>query len=330
MLGAHEVVIDLVPEFFPDRDTAKDPMVTGSRIKSFLLNELGFALSSTGALNRATPFLERSIAFDLQANDKIFAGDSYENLSELKIRLGVLAEAADHANEALNLAIQTEDKRQQATSFGWVALLAALRGMPADEAFDSAERLQRETQPTLEHLYSHRGIQHANYLRRRGDHERARRITDANRAICETARWLDDLSHCHRVLGDLDTVDGQAERARNNYESALKLARSISRLDVLIDALSAYGRFLARHGKDAIGLLNEALRLERNGGYRLYEVDVRVGLAWASLQKNHSGAARREAGQAQRMSADMGYAWGREDADEVLAAIAEKFGDQPT
>ena len=131
------------------------------------------------------------------------------------------------------------------------------------------------------------------------------------------------------MLGDLDTVDGQPERARDNYQTALKLARSISRLDVLIEALSAYGRFLARHGEEAIGLLNEALRLARNGGYRLYEVDVRIGLAWASLQKDESVAARREAGQAQRMSEDMGYAWGREDADEVRAAIAKKFGEQP-
>jgi tetratricopeptide (TPR) repeat protein len=202
--------------------------------------------------------------------------------------------------------------------------------MPADEAFDSAERLERDINPAIEHLYSLRGIQHADDLRRRGDHERARRVTDANRAICDRKHWPDDLSGCHRVLGDLDTVDGQPERARDNYQTALKLARSISRLDVLIQALSAYGRFLARHGEDATGVLNEALRLARNGGYRLYEVDVRVGLAWASLQTNESAAARREAGQAQRMSTDMGYAWGREDADEVLAAIAQKFGEQPT
>ena len=88
------------------------------------------------------------------------------------------------------------------------------------------------------------------------------------------------------MLGDLNTVDSQPERARHNYQTALKLARAIPRLDIRIEALSAYGHFLACQGEDAMGELSEALRLARNGGYRLYEVDVRVRLAWARMQEN--------------------------------------------
>ena len=53
--------------------------------------------------------------------------------------------------------------------------------------------------------------------------------------------------------------------------------------------------------------LNEALGYAVDGGYRLYEVDIRVALAWAHLAAGDRQAARAEAERAQHMSADMGY-----------------------
>jgi hypothetical protein len=67
--------------------------------------------------------------------------------------------------------------------------------------------------------------------------------------------------------------------------------------------------------------LNEALEYARAGGYRLYEADIRIGLAWAHLVAGDKAAARDEALYARRLSLEMGYYWGKKDAEEVLAEI---------
>ena len=91
-----------------------------------------------------------------------------------------------------------------------------------------------------------------------------------------------------------------------------------------IETLLARGRWTARHLRDsatAFSDLNEALDYTVDGSYRIYEADIRLGLAWAHLAAGDTNRARQEAERAQRMSADMGYHWGQVDAAEVLAAL---------
>ena len=86
------------------------------------------------------------------------------------------------------------------------------------------------------------------------------------------------------------------------------------------------GRWAARNPKslgDLSGLpdLNEALGYAVDGGYRIYEADARIGLAWAHLAAGDSSA-----GRAQQMSAQMGYHWGQVDATEALAVAIPARG----
>ncbi len=93
------------------------------------------------------------------------------------------------------------------------------------------------------HLYSICGIWHADHLRRVGQPDYARRVTEANLEICERNRWTFMVSMCHRVLGDLDGDQDQHESAGAHYDQALKMARGITLRDVLIEALLARGRW---------------------------------------------------------------------------------------
>jgi tetratricopeptide (TPR) repeat protein len=154
--------------------------------------------------------------------------------------------------------------------------------------------------------------------------------------------WPDDTSRCHRVLGDLDLELGSYESAREHYESALKIARSISIQFVLIEALLARGRFLAKvsqtseiskisGGSQAFSDLNEALGYCLEGGYRRYEADVRVALAWAylAISDQQSAISNKEkakasAERALQMSNEMGYHWGKVDAGEVIERIENR------
>ena len=152
----------------------------------------------------------------------------------------------------------------------------------------------------------------------------------------------------------LDFDSGNPESARTHYESALKIARSISYRAVLIEALLARGRFYAKANvgatrpaktetaagiegsplplTDAFNDLNEALNYAVEGGYRIYEADIRVALAWAHLNSPRPlagegqgvRAAKVEAERALQMSQEMGYHWGVVDAEEVLDVIARR------
>jgi hypothetical protein len=122
----------------------------------------------------------------------------------------------------------------------------------------------------------------------------------------------------------LDSDVGEHTSARAHYESALKIARGIQRRDVLIQALLAHGRWQAKHMKDArvaFSDLNEALNYCVEGGYRIYETDVRIALGWGYLANDEKQNAKQSAERALQMSNEMGYYWGKVDAEKVLKVI---------
>ena len=171
------------------------------------------------------------------------------------------------------------------------------------------------------------GIWLANHLRRSNDELTAQRVTEENLRYCNQFHWEFLVSQCHRVLGDLDSDAGDHESARAHYESALKIARSISNRDVLIEALLARGMWQAKYMKDANAAfsdLNEALGYCVESGYRIYEADVRVALAWAYLANGEKQKAKESAERALQMSNEMGYHWGKVDAKEVLERIESR------
>ncbi len=350
-LGAWETDLALMLEFFPTSDTSQEPQMSDPKDKSLILNEAGLCLMSLGRLGEAAPFYERANQIKLNiTEDWNNASIGYQNLADLHAHLGALAASAEAAGQALALARRTEDKRNERDSLAYQAWAAHLQGdvAAAGAAFARAETLGREVDTTKRYRYSLAGILHADHLRRAGDAGYARRVTEANLEICERNRWPDDLSRSHRVLGDLDAGAGQHEAAGGHYDAALKIARGISRRDVLIEALLARGRWTARHrgltGREdpsglAYGDLDEALAYAVEGGYRIYEADCRVALAWAHLadlalspspaRRGTVEAARAEAERARQMSADMGYHWGEVDAQEVLDSLNPPAGLEP-
>jgi tetratricopeptide (TPR) repeat protein len=339
-LGANETSVALMLEFFPGGDTSQEPQVSDPRYKSWILNEVGLCLMNLGRLGEAAPFFESKTAMQLEYEDWRNASSGYQNLAELHVHLGALAASAEAAREALALARRAEDKFGECQSMAFQALAAHLSGEleAASEIFQQSEALERERESDTRYLYSNRGIFHADHLRRAGDPstgsgqaaDYARRVTEANLKWAEGYPAPADLSRSHRVLGDLDVSEGEHESARQHYDEAPRIARGITRRDVLIEALLARGRWAAKDPKglrDPSGLdqafsdLNEALGYAVDGGYRIYEADIRIGLAWAHLAAGDTNRARQEAERAQRMSADMGYYWGQVDAAEVLAAL---------
>ena len=352
-LGAYETALAIRSEFFPNGDTSKEPQVSDPRDKSWLLNGVGLCLMSLGRLDQAVPFYERAVAGYSDMEDWHNASIGYQNLAGLHAHLGTLAESADAAREALALARRAENKQDEWASLAYQARAIHLHGDldAANVVFKQAEAVLQEDEPSTHYLDRNPGIWYAEHLRRLGDAVTARRVTEVNLETCERNRWAFLVSMCHRVLGDLSADEGDHESARAHYDEALRIARSITHRHSLIEALLARGRWAARNPKglgDPSGLsdLNEALVYAVDGGYRIYEADVRVALAWTHLAEALTpsaalragpgpsprgrgealAAARQEAERAQQMSVQMDYHWGQVDAAEVLAALDEPAG----
>lgn len=357
-LGAYETDLSVMFEFLPDDDTTKDPQTSKSDYNRFILNEIGLCLMNLGRLREAVPFYERVAKSALDEQNWEHATAVYQNLADLHAQLGALEASAEAARQALDLARKAEDKDGQHKSSSYVAYSAYLQGSSsrAGEVFEEARKLKQEIESNIKYLYSVNGIYYADYLCSTGDLDYARRVTEANLQICERNHWADDISRCYRVLGDLDFDSGNHESARAHYESALKIARSISARDVLIEALLARGRFFAKVAvgagrrpelvegsprpltsshpvkgsgdptptiNDAFNDLNEALNYAVEGGYRIFEADIRVALGWAYLANGEKEKAQESAQRALQMSQEMGYHWGKVDAEEVLGKLAQ-------
>jgi hypothetical protein len=93
--------------------------------------------------------------------------------------------------------------------------------------------------------------------------------------------------------------------AKWNFDQALQLAHSISHHPLILDATLRHGYFYARYLGDYIGAFSHliaALDYAAQGGYRIYEADVRVALAWAYLANDEKEKAKQSARHALQMS----------------------------
>jgi tetratricopeptide (TPR) repeat protein len=352
-LGAYETYLALIQEFFPQGDTSQEPQVSQSSDKAFILNAIALCLMSLGRLREAPRFYKRS-SKNLAQSDWGYASVGYISLAELYAYLGDLAASAESAREAITLSDRADNKKNKRNSLARLAYAAFLQGdgTTAGEAFQQAEVLEREIDPSNQYMYSLNGIQHAEYLLRYGEADYARRVTEANLEICKRNNWLDNISQSHRVLGYLG-IDPQI-----NYAEALKIARSISDRAVLIEALLGYGHWLGGLGLIPISqdvvqaisysqpeqcymlslrtnenprdendlalarqYLDEALNYATTSGYRIYETDLRIALAWLHWREGDLITARREADRAKHASDEMGYFWGRVDAVSFFEQI---------
>ncbi len=235
---------------------------------------------------------------------------------------------------------QEKNKKQEIIALADQAKVLFLSGKidVAEAKFLQAEKLQRNFDPAIPYLHKFEGIKHADSLWRSGNTEYARRVTEKNLEICEQKGMQDYISWCHRVLGDLDAAAGQNECARTHYHEALKIARNTGCRELLLEILISRGRWAAQHFHDipaALNDLQEALSYAKNSGYRIYEADTRVALAWTHLaealpahispktRNNAFAHAWQEADRAHRMSKNMDYYWGRADAEKVMERLVE-------
>jgi tetratricopeptide (TPR) repeat protein len=323
-LKAYDTIISLMHGFFPDGDISREPLVSDPEACRYILNLTG--VCNRGRLGEEVPLFERAIRIAERhgLHKGVVLGN--ENLVEVYSYLGPLEQAADAARRALELAPRLADKSEEALSWAYSGWVAHLRGRSdeASEAFDRARTLQQEAHPERPHLWSLTGIWHADHLRRTTDPASAGALANAILAVAKAESMVDDISQAHRLLGDVAAAMGDSGEARDHHDEAIRVARTISERTVLLEGLLARGRAAATAGEVAAARLDlhEALAYALNYSYHLYEADCRVGLAWVHHHEGDNAAARAEATQAIRQCDELGYYWGRQDANTLLELLA--------
>ncbi|MDP8240098.1 MAG: trypsin-like peptidase domain-containing protein [Candidatus Hatepunaea meridiana] len=325
-LNAFYTQYSILKEFFPDRDTNKEPLVSDENAKAWIISSLGFCQNNLGNLSDAIPFFERGSVHSIQLEDWEGASADFNNLTDTYSLLGRLSVAERAAQKSSEFAEKSNEDKVIQSSRAHQAHIRFLVGdtSQAGVLFKQAQELEKKIDPDKVYLYSFRGIQHTEYLIRIDDNGYASRVNDANHKICERNHWHHNICQCHRLSGELDAIEGKQETAGDHFDRALKIARSIDRRDVLIEALLGRGHWLAKQMQDAAGAfndLNEALDYALEGGYRVYEADIRVALAWAHHANGDPDRTNAEAKFAKEMSEEMGYHWGRVDAEEILRIL---------
>jgi hypothetical protein len=130
--------------------------------QAWLLNEAAISLRDLGRLTEALQPMRAGLKTFVQREDWKRAAGSTSNLSELEVTLGRLPDAVADAQQSIIHADRSGDafQRMARRTTAADALHQSGRRAEAGSLFAEAERMQKESQPSLDLLYSLRGFQY--------------------------------------------------------------------------------------------------------------------------------------------------------------------------
>jgi tetratricopeptide (TPR) repeat protein len=316
-----------------------------------------FSAGLTSYLNRAGLYARISAEFELA--DRCYRDAVLEsrregghialqycllNRTQLLIDLGRLTGAEALAREALDLARKEGHEELETRALGWLGAALDLQGQTpeAASAFEAANDLRRRIQPDKEWLFSTAGIRWADFLIRLGRTADARTITSANLTISERNRWQDEIAFCHRVLGWLDTLADDHDRAAAHLVKATTILRRAHMLPELSQALLVQATLEHRRRAldDAEGYIQEVIAICSSRRMTLYLADAlvlrgRIHLDRGKIaQASHNDMERLGAEQALDDAEDAhtlaqrcAYAWAERDAALLCGDAWARLGD---
>ena len=269
-----------------------------------------------------------------------------ENLADSQTSCGELREAVESATEALFYAgveetgtpqfavpaklerpssLPIHDRKEERKSRACRAQALSLAGKlsAASRDFAGADALERKYATNNEALYSRSGIRWCGHRLRLGDIADVRRLTEANRAICERYGYHAMITHCDLLLGELDLEAGDRESATRRIGEAVRVFREARQGKDLPDALLAQAR-LRRSVEDC----EEALRLAARSGFALKQCDAFNLRALLRREAGQPADAAEDARKALEIAERCGYYWGRHEALRQLRDAAKALGNR--
>jgi tetratricopeptide (TPR) repeat protein len=261
------------------RDQARGQAIAqrlSQRRLGFYLAWVGLCANVAGEPETALEFYGENIALNRREKDDRNLNTGLRNLGDIEISLGHFAQAASHFAEALKLVSTDQERKRKTLSYiGYVATLRGDVGL-ADTHFAEANATENRLHSEGADLYSGRGIQWAEHLIRFRSEKRARQLTEANRIICDSKGWQNDVARCEWILGWLDTLASEWPNAHahlNRAKATFTAGHMIRDLARVFVAESAC--YLGQGQWDlALAACERAFQLATPRNYRLIHADA--------------------------------------------------------
>jgi len=244
---------------------------------------------------------------------------------------------------------EVRDLRSRAYRAHALSLAGQLTAAGRD--FAAADALERKNDDENASLYSIWGYHWSRHRHRLGETDAARRLTEANRAICEKYGWNSDLARCDLLLGELDLAAGDHAAAAPRLAAALRVFRDARQGQDLPDALLAMSR-LSWHGlpahesssrsvtgrmpvlrddpfgshETALSHCEEALRLAARSGFLLKKCDALNLRARLLREAGRLDEAIANAREARDLAERCGYYWGHHESLRQLRDTHQALG----
>jgi tetratricopeptide (TPR) repeat protein len=284
--------------------------------KNWVLGMASFRLRALGRLAEAAQPMQAGLEAYIAREEWKNAAQLAENLSELYLTSGDMAQALAYARQGVDLADRSGDARQRIggrTNLG-ESLHAVGRLGNAESTFYEAESLLQES-TGLTYLFAAWGFRFCSLLLNQKKHEEVQLRANHTLDSAKTSGALLDIALEHLSLGRAHLLQARQEGSRDFSHAAAHLERAVDGLrqagtqDMLPLGLLARAELRRVTGSldRARADLEEALSIATRGGMRLHEADCHLEYARLHLAGGEQEKARESLAKAKGMVEEMGY-----------------------
>jgi tetratricopeptide (TPR) repeat protein len=352
----------------------------GMRSLGFWLNEMALWASLLGEMEGVVRGYSDSNQFEYMLDSWHNVSTGFQNIADAQILCGSLSEAVASASEAIFYAGAVQDSHIENAAMSLSTLdsrtklparpspspkynekmevwsrprrahALSLRGRLATASHDFAatDALSQQRFPEYDGLHGILSVWWSRHRLRLGEPEAARRLTEANRAICDRNGWNDDFIRCELLLGELDLLAGNISFAKRRIAKGLRVFRDAHQGRDLPDALLAMARVrwavqLAQKNarraparpaefpsaftgdESALSHCEESLRLAAHSGFLLKKCDALNFRAQLLRESGQPDKALADAKQAHDIAQRCDYYWGIHEAVRQLRDTAKSL-----
>lgn len=326
-LGAYAADLSCLSHFFADRWTRPEPAMTNA-YQTWAIAEAGFGLTGLGRLREAIEAMEEALSRSVKANDWKNASIDAANLSERYLLLGEITQAEAHARDAVDYVDRCGGAIE---AIFWRAAHAdALHhlGQTSDARalFTEAERMQAQQDPSLPILYSGHGYQYCDFLLSEGETDDVIRRVKQTLRLATKHRLLRDIALDNLNLGRayMTTSPSNSTAAKEHLRAAVDGLRTAGCTHEIPLGLLARAAF--HRTQDNLDLaerdLEEARKIVRQSGMRLFEADLELEQSRWHLAKNDPDSARDTLGKAKELIESMDYGRRRPEVEHLESELA--------
>ncbi|MEO5355216.1 MAG: TIR domain-containing protein, partial [Magnetococcus sp. XQGC-1] len=319
VLGAHASDLAALAGFFPQGLNNKPAVGLMAAAQNWAVADAAFLLMSLGRMGEAAQVLIVGMQMYEQAENWLGAAISAENLVDILLPLGQLAEAETVATQGLVWAEKVAwkeknlEERRDATAYQGRVAYAQGQMEAAARAFQRAEALQKELEPDFPQLYSLSGTEYALFLLERADGRGDREaVREHGRYIGrESRRHLpQEVAFSNLVIGLARESLGEGRAAESHLQVAVAKMQKAGKKDFLPWLLLAHAGVLHRLRKlpQAKKQLHQAREIAARGEMRLYLAECHLLEGLIALDEGQLEVAERACREAKKSIEEMGYA----------------------